>query len=106
MKLKQRNEERFEKRIRDREREESEINRQRSQQQKVKKQRERAKMARIKEIKAQRSQDYHELRNKRLKDERDRQTFKEMIVEENKKKHDIVLQEERRIARSLNRFEK
>lgn len=63
-------------------------------------------MARIKEIKAQRSQDYHEMRSKRLKDERDRATFKDMIVEENKKKHDIVIAEERRIARSLNRFEK
>jgi len=63
-------------------------------------------MSWMKDIQKQRNTDFHHIKGKRIKDEKDRKLFKDMIVEQNRKKHDIVVQEEWRIARSLNRYEK
>jgi len=81
MKLKQRNEEKFERRIKEKEREEEEIQRQRDQQAKIRKQRAKLKMSRMKDIQKQRNTDFHHIKGKRIKDEKDRKLFKDMIVE-------------------------
>ena len=106
MAIKQRNEKRFEERMKLKEKEEADLMQRREQQQFIREQRKLGLKKRQEELRAQKNSGFVETRSRRINDEKERKNFKSSMVEENRKKRDIVVAEERRIARSLQRFQR
>ena len=97
MKLKERNDKKFQERIMQKDEEEKRIEDDRDRQMAVRKLRQKAKVQREREIIMQRNSDFKEMKEKRLRGEKYQEQFKRQVHDQNRMRHDVVKDQEMKI---------